>query len=112
VGSVVLQPFSSDFARDTNLTGVDIHGNAKMVKKAKSYIVHGDTNLIGIQDKAAYAKSKKIFQQGFSDTMNGEHEPKVIREIDTFIEKLLENETPKEIPDGWTNPKDTSLWCM
>jgi hypothetical protein len=76
-------------------------------------MVHGKTNLIAIQDKVYYASQKKIFQQGFSDTANREHEPKVIRVIDTFIEKLSENETP-EVPlgtDGWTNPKNMSLWC-
>jgi hypothetical protein len=94
------------------LTGADIYGNMKKVKKSKSYLVHGMTNLIGIQDKKEYARSKKIFQQGFSDTANREHEPKIIREIDTFIEKISENETPEKIPDGWSNPKNMTLWCM
>jgi phage-related tail protein len=83
----------------------------KKVKKGKNYEIHGHTNLIGIQDKKDYAKSKKIFQQGFSDTANREHEPKVTGEIDTFIEKISENETPNESTDGWTNPKNMSLWC-
>lgn len=74
-------------------------------------MVHGETNLIGIQDKAAYAKSKKIFQHGFSDTANREHEPKVVEEVNIFIEKMSENEGEKGT-DGWTNPKNMSLWCM
>lgn len=94
------------------LTGADIYGNMKKVKKSKSYLVHGMTNLIGIQDKKEYARSKKIFQQGFSDTANREHEPKITQEIDTFIEKISENETPGKTPDGWSNPKNMTLWCM
>jgi hypothetical protein len=74
--------------------------------------VHGERNLIGMQNKAEYAKSKKIFQHGFSDTANREHEPKVIQEIDTFIEKISENETPEKNTDGWTNLKNMSEWCM
>lgn len=68
--------------------------------------------MIGIQDKAEYAKNKKIFQQGFSDTAIREHEPKVIQEVNTFIEKLSDNETPEKSADGWTNPKNMTLWCM
>ncbi|KUJ22174.1 cytochrome P450 [Mollisia scopiformis] len=89
----------------------DIYDNLKKVKKAKSYKVHGQGNLIGIQDKAEYAWNKKIFQQGFSDTAIREHEPKVIKEIDTFIEKLSENETPEKNGNNWTNPKNMALWC-
>jgi hypothetical protein len=74
-------------------------------------MVHGMTNLIGIQDKKEYAKSKKIFQQGFSDAANRDHEPKVIQKINIFIEKLSENETPDKYTDGWTNPKNMTLWC-
>lgn len=55
---------------------------------------------------------KKIFQQGFSDSANREHEPKVIQEINTFIEKISENKTPDASKDGWTNPRNMSLWCM
>jgi cytochrome P450 len=94
------------------LTSIDIYGNQKKVKKAESYIVHGKTNLIGIQDKTDYARCKKIFQQGFSDTAIREHEPKVIQEIDTFIEKISENETLDGLTDDWTNPKNMALWCM
>jgi hypothetical protein len=83
----------------------------KKIKKSKSYQVHGNTNLIGIQDKKQYAKQKKIMQQGFSDAANREHEFKVIREIDTFIEKISENETPDNNTDGWSNPKNMTLWC-
>ena len=68
--------------------------------------------MIGIRDKAVYAKSKKIFQQGFSDTMNREHEPKVIQVINTFIEKLAENESPAENAGEWTNAKIMNEWCM
>lgn len=89
----------------------DIYGNGKKLKKSKSYAVHGQGNLIGIQDKAEYASMKKIFQQGFSDSANREHEPKVIQEIDTFIEKISENESPDASKDGWSSPKNMSLWC-
>jgi hypothetical protein len=70
------------------------------------------TNLIGIQDKKEYTKVKKIMQPGFSDSANREHEPKVIREIETFIEKISENETSEKATDGWSNPKNMTLWCM
>lgn len=93
------------------LTEKDIYGNMKKTQKSKSYKVHGNTNLIGIQDKKQYAKQKKIMQQGFSDSANREHEPKVIREIDTFIEKISENEIPSKDNDGWSNPKNMTLWC-
>jgi cytochrome P450 len=73
--------------------------------------VHGITNLIGIQDKKDYAKQKKIMQPGFSDSANREHEPTMIRTIDTFIEKISENETPEKATDGWSNPKNMTLWC-
>ncbi|KAG4416598.1 hypothetical protein IFR04_010241 [Cadophora malorum] len=89
----------------------DIYGNGKKVKKAEGYKIHGHANLIGIRDKAVYAKSKKIFQQGFSDTMNREHEPKVIQVINTFIEKLAENESPAENSGEWTNAKIMNQWC-
>lgn len=94
------------------MTQIDIYGNGKKLKKSKSYAVHGQGNLIGIQDKAEYASMKKIFQQGFSDSANREHEPKVIQEIDTFIEKISENESPDASKDGWSSPKNMSLWCM
>jgi hypothetical protein len=93
------------------LTWADIYGNMKKVKKAHSYTAHGTTNLIGIQDKKEYAKQKKIMQQGFSDAANREHEPKVVKEIDIFIEKISENETPGKSTDGWSNPKNMTLWC-
>lgn len=83
----------------------------KNVKKAHSYNVHGTTNLLGIQDKKEYAKLKKIMQQGFSDAANREHEPKVIREIDTFIKMISEDENPGNSADGWSNPKNMTLWC-
>jgi hypothetical protein len=51
-------------------------------------------------------------QPGFSDSANREHEVKVIREIDTFIEKISENETPEKTIDEWSNPKNMTLWCM
>ncbi|KAE9367264.1 cytochrome P450 [Stipitochalara longipes BDJ] len=89
----------------------DIYGTGKKVKKAHSYTVHGLTNLIGIQDKKEYAKQKKIMQPGFSDSANREHEPTMIRTIGTFIEKISENETPEKSTDGWTNPKNMTLWC-
>ncbi len=104
--------YPSRFAYSIKLTGADIYGNLKKVKKSKSYIIHGKTNLIVICDKTEYTRSKKIFQQGFSDTANREHKPRVIQEIDTFLEKISENETPEDSPDGWTNPKNMSLWCM
>lgn len=100
-------------ARDiSSLTITDIYGNSKNVKKSKSYMIHGVTNLIGITDKTQYARNKKIFQQGFSDSAIREHEPKVIREVNTFIEKMSENETTEREPNGWTNPKNMALWCM
>lgn len=74
--------------------------------------MHGKTNLIGIMDKTAYAKSKKIFQHGFSDNANREHEPKVVEEVNIFVEKMAENEGSEKNADGWTNPKNMSLWCM
>ncbi|KAH6699018.1 cytochrome P450 [Leptodontidium sp. MPI-SDFR-AT-0119] len=89
----------------------DIYGNGRKIKKAEGYKIHGPTNLIGIRDKAKYATFKKIFQQGFSDTMNREHEPKVSQVIDTFIEKLAENELPEESKGDWTNIKNMNLWC-
>ena len=107
-GSEILIP---SHGHGSSLTQADIYGNMKKVKKSKSYHVHGDTNLLGIQDKKFYANRKKIFQQGFSDTANREHEPKVIKVVDIFIEKISENETPGETSDGWTNPKDMALWC-
>lgn len=85
----------------------DIYDNLKKVKKSKSYIVHGDGNLLGITDKTWYARYKKIFSQGFSDNANREHEPKVIGVIDTFIEKISEDATT----DGWSSPQNMSLWC-
>lgn len=97
---------------DVLLTGTDIYGNGKKVKKAQSYTVHGLTNLIGIQDKKEYAKQKKIMQPGFSDSANREHEPKVIREIGTFIEKISENETAEKGTGGWSGPRNMTLWCM
>lgn len=83
----------------------------KNVKKAHSYNVHGTTNLIGIQDKKEYAKLKKIMQQGFSDAANREHEPKVIREIDTFIKMISADENPGNSADGWSSPNNMTLWC-
>lgn len=88
-----------------------IHGVGTKFKKAKSYDSHGIGNLLGIQDKKEYAKKKKIFQHGFSDTANREHEPKMIEEINTFVEKIAESESGKS-SGGWSEPKDMSLWCM
>lgn len=93
------------------LIDADIHGVGTKFKKAKSYDSHGIGNLLGIQDKKEYAKKKKIFQHGFSDTANREHEPKMIEEIDTFVEKMVEDEG-SENAGAWTKPKDMSLWCM
>jgi len=78
--------------------------------KAPSYDVHGPGNLIGIQDKKDYAAKKKIFQLGFSDAALRKHEPKVIHEIETFCEKLTEDESSKEQTDGWTLPKNMNAW--
>ncbi|KAH8651813.1 cytochrome P450 [Tricladium varicosporioides] len=91
----------------------DIYGPLKRTKKSKSYTVHGETNLIGIQDKTQYARAKKIFQQGFSDSANREHEPKVVQEVDIFVGKMLEGETKTGGKgDGmWTEAKDMSVWC-
>jgi cytochrome P450 len=72
--------------------------------------VHGTTNLLG-QDKKEYAKLNKIMQQGFSDAANREHEPKVNREIDTFIKMISEDKNPGNSADGWCNPKNMTLWC-
>jgi hypothetical protein len=44
--------------------------------------------------KTRNAKLKKIMQQGFSDTANREHEPKVNRGIDTFIKMISEDKNP------------------
>lgn len=90
------------------LTRLDIYGNQKKVKKSKSYNIHGATNLIAIQDKIEYARFKKIFQLGFSDSANRGHEPKVIGTIDTFIKKISENEEK----DGWTTSKNMTHWCI
>lgn len=90
----------------------DIYGDRKKVKKSKSYIVHGKTNLVGLQDKVQYARYKRVFQHGFSDTANREHEPQLIHGIATFIEKLAENELPEESTNRWTRPKNMALWCM
>jgi hypothetical protein len=82
--------------------------------KAPSYIIHGQGNLIGIQDKKDYAAKKKIFQLGFSDAALRKHEPKVIHEIETFCEKMVENKSSKdetdETDDGWTTPKNMNEW--
>ncbi|KAK0099590.1 hypothetical protein ONS95_013512 [Cadophora gregata] len=43
--------------------------------------------------------------------MNRDHEPKVAQVIDTFIEKLADNESPGENAGEWTNIKDMSQWC-
>ncbi|KAL2068442.1 hypothetical protein VTL71DRAFT_16540 [Oculimacula yallundae] len=89
----------------------DIYGNGKKIRKAEGYKVHGRNNLLGIQDKTKYARYKKIFQQGFSDAMNREHEPKVIRIIDTFIEQIANDETPSANSGDWSNIKNMTLWC-
>ncbi|KAH6672026.1 cytochrome P450 [Halenospora varia] len=89
----------------------DIYGPLKKTKKAKSYTVHGDTNLIGIQDKTQYARAKKIFQQGFSDSANRGHEPKVVQGVDIFVGKMMENETSENESGDWTEAKDMSVWC-
>ncbi|OWP05009.1 cytochrome P [Marssonina coronariae] len=91
----------------------DIYGNGRKVKKSKSYMVHGQGNLLGIQDKTEYARNKKIFQQGFSDTANREHEHKFIPVINTFVDKISENgiQTYVEGQGGWTEPKNMALWC-
>lgn len=101
----------SSYTKYHMLSETDIHGVGTKFKKSKSYDSHGIGNLLGIQDKKEYAKKKKIFQHGFSDTANREHEPKMIEEINTFVEKIAENESGKS-SDGWTEPKDMSLWCM
>jgi hypothetical protein len=90
----------------------DIYGTLKKVKKSKSYKVHGPGNLLGIRDKKVYAKKKKIFQQGFSDSAIREHEVKINREINTFCEKISENELSEKTVGGWSNVKNMSLWCM
>ncbi|SPO03128.1 related to cytochrome P450 CYP3/CYP5/CYP6/CYP9 subfamilies [Cephalotrichum gorgonifer] len=89
----------------------DIYGPMNKVTKANSYIVHGEGNIIGMQDKKAHAKKKKIFQQGFSDVALRKHEGKVLGEIDAFCKKMLENEATGEQPEGWTEPRNMSLWC-
>ncbi|PKS08395.1 hypothetical protein jhhlp_005339 [Lomentospora prolificans] len=89
----------------------DIYGQLKKVHKANSYQVHGEGNLIGMQDKKAHAKKKKIFQQGFSDIALRKHEGKVLQEIEVFCQKLLENESSGAKPEEWTDPKNMSLWC-
>jgi hypothetical protein len=74
--------------------------------------VHGPGNLIGIQDKKDYAKKKRIFQQGFSDTALRRHEPKVIKEIDVFCDTVLQNKTTREASSGgWAEAKDMNIWC-
>jgi hypothetical protein len=90
----------------------DIYGTLKKVKKSKSYKVHGPGNLLGIRDKKVYAKKKKIFQQGFSDSAIREHEVKINKEIKTFCEKISENELSEKTVGGWSNVKNMSLWCM
>jgi hypothetical protein len=90
----------------------DIYGTLKKVKKSQSYKVHGPGNLLGIRDKKVYAKKKKIFQQGFSDSAIREHEVKIKREINTFCEKISENELSEKTVGGWSNVKNMSLWCM
>lgn len=94
-----------------SLTVADIYGNAKKVKKSATYVFHGPTNLLGIRNKVKYARMKKIFQPGFSDTSNRNHEPKVIRVIDTFLDKISESELNGKATGGWTSPKNMSLWC-
>jgi cytochrome P450 len=81
------------------------------VRKSPSYQVHGRGNLLGIQDKKDYAKKKRIFQQGFSDTALRRLEPKVIREINVFCDKMTENESSKEGTGGWSKAKNINLWC-
>jgi hypothetical protein len=90
----------------------DIYGSLKKVKKSQSYKVHGPENLLGIRDKKVYAKKKKIFQQGFSDSAIREHEVKIKREVNTFCEKISENELSEKTVGGWSNVKNMSLWCM
>jgi hypothetical protein len=90
----------------------DIYDTLKKVRKSNSYRVHGAGNLIGIRDKKVYAKKKKIFQQGFSDAAIREHEVKIVREINTFCEKIEENELPEKTVGGWSNVKNMSAWCM
>ena len=85
----------------------DIYGQLKNVRKSDSYQVHGPGNLIGIRDKKDYAKKKKIFQQGFSDTALRRHEPKVLREIDTFCSKMVEDAPA----GGWSSAWDMNRWC-
>jgi hypothetical protein len=89
----------------------DIYGNLKKVVKAPSYKAHEEGNLIGIRDKKEFATKKKIFQLGFSDAALRKHEPKVIREIEIFCDKLVENDgSDHALADGWTGPKNINAW--
>lgn len=90
-----------------------MYGPVKKIAKSPSYVVHGPGNLIGIRDKKDYAKKKKIFQQGFSDSALRRHEPTMIKQIDIFCKVLLDEPgKPPRKPGEWTEAKDMNSWCM
>ena len=89
---------------------IDIYGPMKKVKKAKSYMVHGPGNIIGIQDKKAFARKKRILGQGFSDAALREHEPKVLEHIKSFCEKVSDVEFESESRQ-WSTARKMTLWC-
>ncbi|KAL3421802.1 cytochrome p450 [Phlyctema vagabunda] len=90
----------------------DIYGPSKKIKKADSYEIHGEGNLIGLRDKKHFARFKRIFSQGFSEAALREHEPKVLKQIDTFCEKVLLDESAEGEgkSSGWSSYKNMSEW--
>jgi hypothetical protein len=58
-----------------------------------------------LQDKAIYARKKRIFNQFLSDAAIRGYEIKVLETVEEFCAKVM----PED--DGWTASKDMSRWC-
>ncbi len=107
-------PVLASLGRPTTDTISDIYGNLKNIRKSPSYVVHGPGNLLGLRDKKEYAKKKKIFSPGFSDAALRRYEPTVIKEIETFCEKMIEVDPTQHAGDsknGWSPARNVSTWC-
>ncbi|RDW62507.1 hypothetical protein BP5796_10809 [Coleophoma crateriformis] len=89
----------------------DIYGTGKKIKKGPSYVMHGPGNLIGVRDKKYFARLKRIFSQGFSDSALRDHEPKVRKQIDIFCNRMEDEQALEKGSSGWTLAKNMSKWC-
>jgi cytochrome P450 len=93
------------------LTSTDIYGTGKNVRKSDSYVIHGPGNMLGLRDKAEHARKKRIFAQGFSDAAVREHEPKIIKLVNSFCHMISGFDTHGSDFKGWSVPRDMTKWC-